>query len=150
MAAYAAQGKAAVMDDIATGLRLPDFYRDSSEPACGPDTAELFFPANGGITREARDLCNACPVRAGCLQWAVDNDEPWGVWGGRSQYARNKQNRSGRRDRQPREGQRNRLDTAVKLVRTLAAAGLTTNEIAEETGLARSSVRKYKTIREAA
>lgn len=30
----------------------------------------------------AQRLCRDCTVRAGCAQWAVDNGEEWGIWGG--------------------------------------------------------------------
>jgi hypothetical protein len=63
---------------------MPAFLLDrSTNPACGPDTAELFYPGWGGSTRPAKALCGSCPVRNPCLQWAVDNRERWGVWGGR-------------------------------------------------------------------
>lgn len=29
-----------------------------------------------------KDLCASCPVRYDCLLTAVENDEPFGVWGG--------------------------------------------------------------------
>ncbi|MFJ9037423.1 WhiB family transcriptional regulator [Streptomyces sp. NPDC102406] len=30
----------------------------------------------------AMRVCVACPVRAECLEDALDRDEPWGIWGG--------------------------------------------------------------------
>jgi WhiB family redox-sensing transcriptional regulator len=32
----------------------------------------------------ARQLCAECPVKALCASYALDNDEPFGVWGGLS------------------------------------------------------------------
>jgi len=31
---------------------------------------------------EARAICTGCPVREECLETAIDNREPFGVWGG--------------------------------------------------------------------
>jgi WhiB family redox-sensing transcriptional regulator len=32
--------------------------------------------------REARRVCRMCPVAAECLEWALTNDERYGMWGG--------------------------------------------------------------------
>jgi Transcription factor WhiB len=34
------------------------------------------------IRKRAKAFCGPCPVRKECLQWALQNDEQWGVWGG--------------------------------------------------------------------
>lgn len=49
---------------------------------CRDADPELFFPDKGAPVREARALCNVCPVREECLQHALDNDETFGIWGG--------------------------------------------------------------------
>lgn len=36
----------------------------------------------------ARELCSLCPVKDLCLQYALDNDEPFGLWGGMSTHER--------------------------------------------------------------
>jgi WhiB family redox-sensing transcriptional regulator len=36
----------------------------------------------------ARALCNGCQFRPDCLQFALDNDIDYGVWGGMSAYQR--------------------------------------------------------------
>ena len=57
-----------------------------TEAACNPNNAETFYPHIGGgnqaDTRYAKRLCAVCPVRLNCLQWALDNDERDGIWGG--------------------------------------------------------------------
>lgn len=55
---------------------------------------EIFFPEKGGSTREAKRLCAECDVRAECLEYALDNDERFGVWGGLSERERRKLRRS--------------------------------------------------------
>ena len=50
-----------------------------------PDT---FFPEKGGSTREAKRICALCEVRAECLEYALENDEHFGIWGGMSERER--------------------------------------------------------------
>lgn len=56
--------------------------------ACKGLNPDLFFPARGESLDPARDVCNACAVKAECLAWALDNGEKWGVWGGTSERER--------------------------------------------------------------
>ena len=39
---------------------------------------------------DARKLCNKCPVRQQCLEYALANREEFGMWGGLSPQQRNK------------------------------------------------------------
>jgi WhiB family transcriptional regulator, redox-sensing transcriptional regulator len=52
-----------------------------------PDT---FFPEKGGSTREAKRICVGCDVRDLCLEYALANDERFGIWGGMSERERRK------------------------------------------------------------
>lgn len=52
------------------------------------DTGELFFPEKGGTTAPAKQVCRMCPVREECLQYALDHDERYGIWGGKSERER--------------------------------------------------------------
>ncbi len=49
---------------------------------------DLFFPERGASTREAKDVCRACVVRADCLEFALQNGEKFGIWGGMSERER--------------------------------------------------------------
>ena len=49
---------------------------------------EAFFPEKGGSTREAKRICGACAVREQCLEYALANDERFGIWGGMSERER--------------------------------------------------------------
>ncbi len=49
---------------------------------CAKVDPELFFPGAGEQAREAKSVCLECPVRTECLQYALDKDERFGVWGG--------------------------------------------------------------------
>ncbi|WP_374213165.1 WhiB family transcriptional regulator [Streptomyces sp. G1] len=38
----------------------------------------------------AKGICNGCPVKAECLDWALTAGEPYGVWGGMTAHDRRK------------------------------------------------------------
>ncbi|WP_019149048.1 WhiB family transcriptional regulator [Timonella senegalensis] len=57
---------------------------------CAQTDPEAFFPEKGGSTREAKKVCVACDVRAECLEYALANDERFGIWGGLSERERRK------------------------------------------------------------
>lgn len=59
--------------------------------ACrGMDTAIFYHPDNErGPARERREreaklICQRCPVVVPCRRWALQTREPYGVWGGLS------------------------------------------------------------------
>jgi WhiB family redox-sensing transcriptional regulator len=67
--------------------------------ACRGVPADLFYPPGYPRGRtpgnghpdpwaEARKVCNRCPVRAACLEFALANREPFGMWGGRDETER--------------------------------------------------------------
>lgn len=66
-----------------------------TEQAACAGLTDLFFPERGESTREAKAVCRACPVKAECLEWALDAGEKHGIWGGLSERER----RRVRRDR---------------------------------------------------
>ena len=49
---------------------------------------DLFFPERGASTREAKEVCRGCVVRAECLEFALQNGEKFGIWGGLSERER--------------------------------------------------------------
>ncbi len=57
---------------------------------CAQTDPEAFFPEKGGSTREAKRVCLTCDVRADCLEYALANDERFGIWGGLSERERRK------------------------------------------------------------
>ena len=57
---------------------------------CAQTDPEAFFPEKGGSTREAKKVCVGCEVRAECLEFALANDERFGIWGGLSERERRK------------------------------------------------------------
>lgn len=59
-----------------------------SDAMCAQADPEAFFPEKGGSTKEAKRVCQDCPVRTKCLAEALKNDERFGVWGGLSERER--------------------------------------------------------------
>ena len=59
-----------------------------ADALCAQTDPEAFFPEKGGSTRDAKKVCSSCTVRAECLDYALSNDERFGIWGGLSERER--------------------------------------------------------------
>lgn len=57
---------------------------------CAQTNPEAFFPEKGGSTRDAKRICTDCDVKEQCLNYALQNDERFGIWGGKSERERKK------------------------------------------------------------
>ena len=55
---------------------------------CAQTDPEAFFPEKGGSTREAKRVCSPARSAAECLEYALANDERFGIWGGLSERER--------------------------------------------------------------
>jgi WhiB family redox-sensing transcriptional regulator len=55
---------------------------------------DLFFPERGASTREAKEVCRGCVVKDDCLEYALDNGEKFGIWGGMSERERRRLRRA--------------------------------------------------------
>lgn len=55
---------------------------------CAQTDPEAFFPEKGGSTREAKRVCQTCEVQTECLEYALEKDERFGIWGGLSERER--------------------------------------------------------------
>lgn len=53
-----------------------------AEAACRDYDPEIFFPEDENPAAKAKAICATCPVRMECLDWAIRNREPEGIWGG--------------------------------------------------------------------
>lgn len=60
-------------------LKVPRF---TERALCAETDPELFFPDGFGKHRRARAVCRLCPAALECIRWAMDHDEPEGIWGG--------------------------------------------------------------------
>lgn len=65
-----------------------------SRGLCAQTDPEAFFPEKGGSTREPKQICSRCPVAAECLDYALEHDERFGIWGGLSERDRRKLKRA--------------------------------------------------------
>ena len=92
-----------VDDDARAELSLLDLAGQDSDDAelswqeralCAQTDPESFFPEKGGSTREAKKVCLACEVRSECLEYALANDERFGIWGGLSERERRRLKKS--------------------------------------------------------
>ncbi|RZS57425.1 transcription factor WhiB [Microcella putealis] len=78
------------------GVRKTSSVDDDAELAwqtdalCAQTDPEAFFPEKGGSTRDAKKICTSCEVRTECLEYALKNDERFGIWGGLSERERRK------------------------------------------------------------
>lgn len=81
---------------------------DQAEPhwsdlgLCAEVGGDLWFPPKGGSTREAKAICRRCPSVVPCLEYALANDEKFGIWGAKSERERRRIKRS--RARSGRDG----------------------------------------------
>lgn len=65
-----------------------------ADALCAQTDPEAFFPEKGGSTREAKRVCQSCLVRTECLEYALAQDERFGIWGGLSERERRKLKRA--------------------------------------------------------
>lgn len=73
------------------GWNLPDDSDETSwqgRALCAQTDPELFFVEKGGTARPAKRVCRECPVRAECLEYALENGEGFGIWGGLTERER--------------------------------------------------------------
>jgi WhiB family redox-sensing transcriptional regulator len=55
---------------------------------CAEVDPELWFPEPGCDSPAAKLICGRCPVQVECLDFAMTNYEPYGIWGGLSAHER--------------------------------------------------------------
>lgn len=79
-----------MMLTIATMDSEDEAYGWQERALCAQTDPEAFFPEKGGSTREAKKVCLSCDVRGDCLEYALANDERFGIWGGLSERERRK------------------------------------------------------------
>ncbi len=75
---------------IRTGTEEGSLLAWQSDSLCAQTDPEAFFPEKGGSTRDAKKICASCEVRTQCLEYALSNDERFGIWGGLSERERRK------------------------------------------------------------
>jgi len=61
--------------------------------ACADRNVSFFFPSDRGGVKRAIKVCETCPVKAECLEFAICNQITDGIWGGTTETARIKMSR---------------------------------------------------------
>ncbi|MFM8648837.1 MAG: WhiB family transcriptional regulator [Actinomycetota bacterium] len=68
-------------------------YTWRNEAVCKDTDPELFFPV--GTTGQAllqidraKEVCDECPVKVRCLDFAIETNQDSGIWGGTSEEER--------------------------------------------------------------
>jgi WhiB family redox-sensing transcriptional regulator len=56
--------------------------------SCSTEPPSTFFPSDGVGVIVAQQICDGCPVKARCLEYALSNRIEHGVWGGASERQR--------------------------------------------------------------
>lgn len=64
----------------------PETWRDQA--LCAEVDRDWFFPEKGDNWGSAKRICALCPVKAECLEDALENNEEWGIWGGTTDHER--------------------------------------------------------------
>ena len=80
-----------VLADLMDAAPERTWQRQANCMGVDPD---LFFPERGASTKEAKEVCRACVVREDCLEYALDNGEKFGIWGGMSERERRRLRRA--------------------------------------------------------
>jgi hypothetical protein len=98
---------------------------------CAQIDPEIFFPEKGGSTRDAKSVCKRCDVAEQCLAYALEREERFGIWGGKSE-----------RERRPLMKKDTSRETVLRRERVAAlhAEGLTDVQIASRIGCAPGTV----------
>jgi len=65
--------------------------------ACRGVDPDVFYPVSDEEAEAAKAVCNACPVRQPCLEYALANRERDGVWGGATERERRRMIRQRRK-----------------------------------------------------
>jgi hypothetical protein len=98
----AAEGGGGVTYTVPDTISRDTDWRDQA--ACRDADSELFFPTGDTgpsllIIEQAKTVCRRCPVAEACLQFAVDENIPAGIYGGLTDTERTSLGRSVRRGR---------------------------------------------------
>ena len=106
---------------------------------CAQTDPDAFYPEKGGDVRAAKAVCRRCPVITACLEHALTEGEPHGVWGGRSEQERRKL----RRDRGLPGVAQQRVKDNKASVRRLARKGMSKTQISKTLKISGTMVNRY-------
>lgn len=67
---------------LSVAFGADDLTAVAADLPCHVAEPDLFFAEAPADLERAKVLCQTCPLRAACLEGALQRQEPWGVWGG--------------------------------------------------------------------
>ena len=70
-----------------------DLLRWADKGLCVGSDPDLFFPQRGEDMSCACEMCRSCPVRQACLDYAIESNQRFGIWGGKSPSQRRRMQR---------------------------------------------------------
>ena len=59
-----------------------------SRSHCKGGNLEIFYPERGASTKPAEEICGCCKLKDQCGEFAIVNNEKFGIWGGLSERQR--------------------------------------------------------------
>jgi len=68
----------------------PEFWREGAACADRSDVDFFAAPDDAGEMARAKAICASCPVLDDCLAFAIETNQPDGVWGGYTAKERTK------------------------------------------------------------
>lgn len=68
-----------------------------AQALCARGKPELWFSPGAIEHQEAKRICRDCPVRAECLQYAMETPVDHGIWGGLTERERRRNRRQAMR-----------------------------------------------------
>ncbi|MDO4792462.1 MAG: WhiB family transcriptional regulator [Buchananella hordeovulneris] len=83
---------ASVIECLLGGEESDHAWRDLA--LCAQTDPDAFYPEKGGSTLPAKAVCANCEVRQQCLEFALEHDERYGIWGGMSDRERRRYKRN--------------------------------------------------------
>ena len=66
------------------------------EGLCRQSDPEAWFPERSDKATLAKRICRQCDVQERCLEYALANNERFGIWGGMSETERKRMRRANR------------------------------------------------------
>lgn len=113
------------------------------EGICAQTDPDAFYPEKGGSTAPAKLICMRCPVAGACLEYAQENHEYYGIWGGLSARER-------RRLREPvrQFGPPNDDPDLIRRVRELLAQDFHPDVVASLAGTSSRTVCRIRDMHE--
>jgi WhiB family redox-sensing transcriptional regulator len=78
---------------------FPQIVDETGEEYYDDGTIWAAFGDTDPYYEEARSICNSCPIKEQCLEYAIERKERWGMWGGSTPIERRRVERRERRER---------------------------------------------------